>query len=1191
LIELPSDYDALFIGNGCNAHVAPSNLCENKHIYKRNLYYTQGILADNGLTRCADSYIISKKCCIKLYDYINNLQNKINESIDAWLEIALMKNNCNVYWAEPTIVTQGSQNGEFSRSWYVLDNTNDKFQNFIKYLQKIENSTFLKNIIIKDVSNISDSLRFYYGTKEHQIDITYNVMKKCIIDNEIFIPGHCNERDTLFTDPMFGVIKNVFVVNNNNTYCILPDNTYTCINLSNKNNSYCCDSIEPNLLTCYKSPYEKIRVGKDFDGGYVICNIPDIKYDFLLSCGVSDDISFEEVFCNIYKNTKCIAYDGTIPGINISNQNITFVKKNINTFNDNNNTNLHSDIENNNNIFLKMDIEGYEIPWINTLSYKQLDKFSQIVIEFHFPFSYKEVPIFNKLNKSHVLVHFHANNCCGVRRHKGILMPNVFECTYIHKKYYISEYLLNDEEIPSSLDMQNVRENSEIYLNYEPFVFKNKNIDRLSLSNDNNNNYKKNYCFIHSCNLENVGTGRLEYLIKRIEESNCINILEKIYIINIGIPIENNYGEKYILTNYSNDPHLYEAPTINKIVDFSYNNNDCNILYIHTKGIRYNVMDEKENDWIDLMLYFLLDNHKECIAKLNEQYDTVGCNYWCDEKTGIPPHFSGNFWWANTNYLKKNQKINESLKDRQVAEFWLFKSGPLYHTIFNSHINHYLLPYPKKLYERTNKIIDCFIFYNELDLLTYRLNLLDKVVDYFVLVESTHTFVGKEKPLFYQENKHLFEKFNDKIIHIIVDDFPHKHPNIDFKKNEQWNNEKFQRNCISRGIAKLNLNSKDIITILDLDEIPNPNILTQIKTNDIAVSINILQMDFYYYNLNSKMDHKWNLSKILTFEKYNQLNIDCENIRFYTCPIINNGGWHLSYFGDNNFIKNKIENFSHQELNLELFTNQEKIQNRIKNKQDLFDRNIKIYDINIEDNDNLPPYYDVYLKNYYTNDIKSILINYSNSRDNTCKFKNYEDYINWQTKIGLSFEKDNNTWMNGQKKCVGENFNFMDRNIKILDICCGDGQGLQKFKEMGFNNVYGVEVCKDKINFAKQYGYTIYECDICCGPFEIGDNYDCIYSSHTIEHVLNPEYTIRNIMSKLKDNGIFILILPYPDYGAADPLDEHRFKIHCGVIPLGLHMNDKGYTICNTIQKMGYKIINYKFESYREPEIQLIITK
>ena len=79
------------------------------------------------------------------------------------------------------------------------------------------------------------------------------------------------------------------------------------------------------------------------------------------------------------------------------------------------------------------------------------------------------------------------------------------------------------------------------------------------------------------------------------------------------------------------------------------------------------------------------------------------------------------------------------------------------------------------------KIIDCFTFYNELDLLTYRLNILNDVVDYFVLVEATHTHIGKEKPLFYQENKHLFEKFNDKIIHVVVDDFSYKYPNINIE--------------------------------------------------------------------------------------------------------------------------------------------------------------------------------------------------------------------------------------------------------------------------------------------------------------------------------------------------------------------------------------------------------------------------
>ena len=101
------------------------------------------------------------------------------------------------------------------------------------------------------------------------------------------------------------------------------------------------------------------------------------------------------------------------------------------------------------------------------------------------------------------------------------------------------------------------------------------------------------------------------------------------------------------------------------------------------------------------------------------------------------------------------------------------------------------------------KIVDCFTFYNELDLLTYRLNLLDNIVDYFIIVESTHTHVGKEKTLFFNENKHLFQKFTNKIIHIIVDDFPHKYNNVAIAKDKVWENEFFQRNAISRGIKSV----------------------------------------------------------------------------------------------------------------------------------------------------------------------------------------------------------------------------------------------------------------------------------------------------------------------------------------------------------------------------------------------------
>ena len=313
------------------------------------------------------------------------------------------------------------------------------------------------------------------------------------------------------------------------------------------------------------------------------------------------------------------------------------------------------------------------------------------------------------------------------------------------------------------------------------------------------------------------------------------------------------------------------------------------------------------------------------------------------------------------------KNIKDIIKLRYDWNAYTLYSPEYVMSLFKNIFNNYKLTICDNICDKIcdKKIVDCFIFYNEFDLLTYRLNALNDVVDFFVLVESRHTFVGKEKSLFYNENKQLFERFNHKIIHVIVDDFPHKYPNINIENSEQWINEKFQRNCISRGIDKLKLQPTDIITITDVDEIPNPSILENIKTNALSISVNILEMDFYYYNLNTRMNDKWHHAKILTFQKYTELNMTCDNIRMCNYPIIVSAGWHLSYFGNEKFIKNKLENFSHQEYNKTEFTNEKQIEERIKNKSDLFGRNgISMTNIPIRDNNNLPCLYDKYLKKY-----------------------------------------------------------------------------------------------------------------------------------------------------------------------------------------------------------------------------------
>jgi len=266
------------------------------------------------------------------------------------------------------------------------------------------------------------------------------------------------------------------------------------------------------------------------------------------------------------------------------------------------------------------------------------------------------------------------------------------------------------------------------------------------------------------------------------------------------------------------------------------------------------------------------------------------------------------------------------------------------------------------------KIIDCFTFYNEMDLLNYRLNILDDIVDYFVIVESTHTHVGKEKELFFGNNKEFFKKFEEKIIHIIVDDLPLKILNSN-KSIDAWINEKFQRNQIARGLKKINLNQEDIIIVTDLDEIPDKNTLEKIKNNEIKININELEMELYYCNLNHKKKSKWRSARIISYKTYSELSLCFDDIRFYKCPIIENGGWHLSYFGDAQFIKNKIENFAHQEFNTENFTNLEKINKRLDNFSDVFDRDQyeahnPVIKISVKDNNNLPPEYEKYLQKF-----------------------------------------------------------------------------------------------------------------------------------------------------------------------------------------------------------------------------------
>lgn len=230
-----------------------------------------------------------------------------------------------------------------------------------------------------------------------------------------------------------------------------------------------------DFLKVYKFD-NKIRFGNKNDGGYIIGdNLGD--YECYISAGVSNEESFSRDFIKKYNMNaqNSFAFDGTIQNYPYEyTRDITFYKKNIGPLNTNKYTNLDFFIKKFNNIFLKMDIEGGEYPWLISLSHEKLSKFKQITIECHginndsWNYCYNlKLRCFINLSHTHYLVHIHGNNYSEVIN--GI--PNVVELTYINKNCFDEEPELNKTTLPIyNLDFPNNPNSSDYDLNFSPFV-------------------------------------------------------------------------------------------------------------------------------------------------------------------------------------------------------------------------------------------------------------------------------------------------------------------------------------------------------------------------------------------------------------------------------------------------------------------------------------------------------------------------------------------------------------------------------------------------------------------------------------------------------------------------------------------------------------------------------------------------
>jgi len=257
------------------------------------------------------------------------------------------------------------------------------------------------------------------------------------------------------------------------------------------------------------------------------------------------------------------------------------------------------------------------------------------------------------------------------------------------------------------------------------------------------------------------------------------------------------------------------------------------------------------------------------------------------------------------------------------------------------------------------KIFDCFMYFDEETVLDLRLNILNKYVDYFVIVESSFTHKGDNRDLKFNHQK--FKKFKDKLIYITYDKEPAEiaKNSVNEKDDETIKSFKYienailrengQRNQILRGLELAK--DDDMILISDVDEIPNLENLDLSKINEKIILFN---QDMFYYRFNLKLPNlDWTGTKgckkkflkspqwlrNIKDRKYPFYRLDTffSDTKYIDIKIISNGGWHFSNLKTASEIEFKLKSYLHHREFDENPLSVDEINSLIKNKQAIYD--------------------------------------------------------------------------------------------------------------------------------------------------------------------------------------------------------------------------------------------------------------
>lgn len=158
----------------------------------------------------------------------------------------------------------------------------------------------------------------------------------------------------------------------------------------------------------------------------------------------------------------------------------------------------------------------------------------------------------------------------------------------------------------------------------------------------------------------------------QLRESGLLEATDRLHVTVLGNVSEWDggllaaAGKAKQRTTLHRETKLWEYPTIGALYDYCVHDgggqdatNDDFVYYFHSKGT--NSPDPTAmralgaKDWRDIMMYFVFYRWKECVEVMDKRGKVAcGVNLHGVGSTGVPAHYSGNFWWTRCSYVREH---------------------------------------------------------------------------------------------------------------------------------------------------------------------------------------------------------------------------------------------------------------------------------------------------------------------------------------------------------------------------------------------------------------------------------------------------------------------------------------------------------------------------------------------------------